>query len=143
MSRMMQSVPTADVVVTNPTHFAVALRYRGDEMGAPKVIAKGQDLIAQRKQRLEDRLAVAAVLATGALVLVVAAMLIGVPLGLAAGQRDLFLAAASPLAENLTLSFAGGGAVVLGIPGRRVVDLWLLSECAVWLSCLSRWRAAE
>jgi len=48
MSRMMQNVPTADVVVTNPTHFAVALRYRGDEMAAPKVIAKGQDLIAQR-----------------------------------------------------------------------------------------------
>ena len=41
---MMQNVPTADVVVTNPTHFAVALSYRGDEMGAPKVIAKGQDL---------------------------------------------------------------------------------------------------
>ena len=52
MSRMMQNVPTADVVVTNPTHFAVALRYRGDEMGAPKVIAKGQDLIAQRIKQI-------------------------------------------------------------------------------------------
>ena len=51
-SRMMQNVPTADVVVTNPTHFAVALRYRGDEMGAPKVIAKGQDLIAQRIKQI-------------------------------------------------------------------------------------------
>jgi flagellar biosynthetic protein FlhB len=48
----MQSVPQADVVVTNPTHFAVALRYRGDEMGAPKVIAKGQDLIAQRIKQI-------------------------------------------------------------------------------------------
>ena len=52
MSRMMQNVPTADVVVTNPTHFAVALRYRADEMGAPKVIAKGQDLIAQRIKQI-------------------------------------------------------------------------------------------
>jgi len=52
MSRMMQNVPTADVVVTNPTHFAVALRYRGEEMTAPMVIAKGQDLIAQRIKQL-------------------------------------------------------------------------------------------
>ena len=52
MSRMMQSVPTADVVVTNPTHFAVALRYRGEEMGAPKVVAKGTDLIAQRIKQI-------------------------------------------------------------------------------------------
>ena len=52
MSRMMQNVPSADVVVTNPTHFAVALRYRGDEMVAPKVIAKGQDLIAQRIKQI-------------------------------------------------------------------------------------------
>jgi flagellar biosynthesis protein FlhB len=52
MSRMMQNVPTADVVVTNPTHYAVALRYRGDEMTAPKVIAKGQDLIAQRIKQI-------------------------------------------------------------------------------------------
>jgi flagellar biosynthetic protein FlhB len=52
MSRMMQNVPKADVVVTNPTHFAVALSYRGDEMGAPKVIAKGQDLIAQRIKQI-------------------------------------------------------------------------------------------
>jgi flagellar biosynthetic protein FlhB len=52
MSRMMQNVPTADVVVTNPTHFAVALRYRGEEMAAPKVIAKGQDLIAQRIKQI-------------------------------------------------------------------------------------------
>jgi flagellar biosynthetic protein FlhB len=52
MSRMMQNVPKADVVVTNPTHYAVALSYRGDEMGAPKVIAKGQDLIAQRIKQI-------------------------------------------------------------------------------------------
>jgi flagellar biosynthetic protein FlhB len=46
--RMMQRVPTADVVVTNPTHFAVALEYRPESMGAPVVVAKGQDLVAER-----------------------------------------------------------------------------------------------
>lgn len=47
-NNMMQSIPRADVVVTNPTHFAVALEYQRDSMSAPAVIAKGQDLIAQR-----------------------------------------------------------------------------------------------
>lgn len=47
MQRMMQEVPKADVVITNPTHFAVALQYK-EELPAPKVVAKGQDLIAQR-----------------------------------------------------------------------------------------------
>lgn len=46
MSRMMQSVPKADVVITNPTHFAVALQYDNKSMVAPVVIAKGQDRIA-------------------------------------------------------------------------------------------------
>ena len=46
--RMMQEVPKADVVVTNPTHFAVALRYDGEKMAAPRVVAKGADLMAQR-----------------------------------------------------------------------------------------------
>jgi len=46
--RMMSGVPTADVVVTNPTHLAVALKYDTEEMGAPTVIAKGQRLMAQR-----------------------------------------------------------------------------------------------
>jgi len=44
--RMMQDVPTADVVVTNPTHFAVALRYDKEGSGAPVVVALGADLIA-------------------------------------------------------------------------------------------------
>jgi flagellar biosynthetic protein FlhB len=44
--RMMQQVPTADVIVRNPTHFAVALRYRPDRDEAPVVVAKGQDRIA-------------------------------------------------------------------------------------------------
>lgn len=46
--RMMQEVPKADVVVTNPTHFAVALRYDEKRMRAPIVVAKGTDLIAAR-----------------------------------------------------------------------------------------------
>ncbi|MDQ7988993.1 MAG: flagellar biosynthesis protein FlhB [Candidatus Dactylopiibacterium sp.] len=44
--RMMAEVPKADVVVTNPTHFAVALKYEAANMGAPKVVAKGADLVA-------------------------------------------------------------------------------------------------
>lgn len=46
--RMMEEVPEADVVITNPTHFAVALKYDEDVMTAPQVIAKGKGLIAQR-----------------------------------------------------------------------------------------------
>jgi flagellar biosynthetic protein FlhB len=46
--RMMSEIPKADVVVTNPTHYAVALRYQGDAMHAPQVVAKGSHLLAQR-----------------------------------------------------------------------------------------------
>lgn len=46
--RMMQQVPGADVVIRNPTHFAVALRYKPDQDSAPIVLAKGQDSIAAR-----------------------------------------------------------------------------------------------
>ena len=46
--RLKKEVPTADVVVTNPTEFAIALKYDVDTMHAPKVIAKGQGVIAQR-----------------------------------------------------------------------------------------------
>lgn len=46
--RMMQDVPTADVVITNPTHFAVALRYDESRNRAPIVVAKGTDLMAAR-----------------------------------------------------------------------------------------------
>lgn len=48
MSRMMQSVPDADVIIRNPTHFAVALKYDPDKGRAPRVLAKGQDLVALR-----------------------------------------------------------------------------------------------
>ena len=44
--RMMESVPEADVIITNPTHYAVALKYKHEEMAAPVVVAMGKDLIA-------------------------------------------------------------------------------------------------
>lgn len=50
--RMMQAVPEADVVITNPTHYAVALKYDTKEMDAPVMIAKGADLIAQKIKEL-------------------------------------------------------------------------------------------
>ena len=50
--RMMAAVPTATVVVTNPTHFAVALRYDQADMAAPIVVAKGSDLVAARIREL-------------------------------------------------------------------------------------------
>jgi flagellar biosynthetic protein FlhB len=54
MGRMMESVPEATVVVTNPTHFAVALKYE-DGMEAPEVLAKGADYIAKKiKEKAEE-----------------------------------------------------------------------------------------
>ncbi|MBF0284590.1 MAG: flagellar biosynthesis protein FlhB [Magnetococcales bacterium] len=50
--RMMKEVPQADVVITNPTHYAIALKYTPGEMHAPKVVAKGRDLVAQRIREL-------------------------------------------------------------------------------------------
>jgi flagellar biosynthetic protein FlhB len=50
--RMMSEVPKADVIVTNPTHYAVALVYRVNEMRAPRVVAKGSYLLAQRIREL-------------------------------------------------------------------------------------------
>ncbi len=50
--RMMAAVPTADVVVTNPTHYAVALKYAEGKMGAPQVVAKGADEVAAKIREL-------------------------------------------------------------------------------------------
>ena len=50
--RMMHKVPTADVVIVNPTHFAVALKYDPKKMRAPRVLAKGVDLVAQNIRRI-------------------------------------------------------------------------------------------
>jgi flagellar biosynthetic protein FlhB len=52
--RMMHKVPTADVVIVNPTHFAVALKYDPQKMRAPRVLAKGVDLVAQNIRRLAE-----------------------------------------------------------------------------------------
>jgi len=52
--RMMSAVPRATMVVANPTHYAIALRYVRDEGGAPLVVAKGKDLIAQRIREIAD-----------------------------------------------------------------------------------------
>jgi len=52
--RMMEEVPKADVIVTNPTHFAVALRYDQDRMKAPIVVAKGSNLIAANIRRIGE-----------------------------------------------------------------------------------------
>lgn len=52
MKRMMQDVPKADVVITNPTHFAVAIKYDLEKASAPFVVAKGQDYIALRIKQI-------------------------------------------------------------------------------------------
>jgi flagellar biosynthetic protein FlhB len=52
--RMMAEVPKADIIVTNPTHFAVALQYRDKEMRAPRVVAKGADLVALRIRAIAE-----------------------------------------------------------------------------------------
>jgi len=51
-SRMMSRVPEADVIITNPTHYAVALRYDESAMSAPRVVAKGADAVAARIREL-------------------------------------------------------------------------------------------
>ena len=55
MRRMMQDVPKADVIITNPTHFSVALQYDSTKMAAPVVLAKGADEIAWRIRQLADQ----------------------------------------------------------------------------------------
>jgi flagellar biosynthetic protein FlhB len=58
--RMMDDVPTADVVVTNPTHYAVALRYDGEKL-APEVVAKGKDLLAFQIRKIAKEHGVAVI----------------------------------------------------------------------------------
>ena len=50
--RMMSDVPNADVIITNPTHVAIALKYETKKMNAPKVVAKGKGYIAERIKEL-------------------------------------------------------------------------------------------
>lgn len=59
--RMMQQVPQSDVVIRNPTHFAVALRYRPEQDAAPIVLAKGQDEVALRIMKVAEEHGVAVI----------------------------------------------------------------------------------
>lgn len=52
--RMMANVPNSDVVITNPTHYAVALEYKSDEMSAPRLVAKGVDTLAFRIREVAE-----------------------------------------------------------------------------------------
>jgi len=52
--RMMAEIPKADVIVTNPTHYAVALRYKSETMRAPTVVAKGVHLLAARIREVAE-----------------------------------------------------------------------------------------
>ena len=52
--RMMEAVPEADVVITNPTHLAIALKYDSEKMMAPRVIAKGAGFIAERIKEIAE-----------------------------------------------------------------------------------------
>ncbi len=56
--RMMEAIPTADVVITNPTHFAIAIKFDPDEMAAPEVVAKGADHMAHRIRETAEEHAV-------------------------------------------------------------------------------------
>ncbi len=56
--RMLKGVPKATIVIANPTHFAVALRYVRSEGGAPRVVAKGQDILALKIRRIAEENAI-------------------------------------------------------------------------------------
>ncbi len=53
--RMMEAVPDADVIITNPTHYAVALKYDHDRMAAPLVLAMGRDLVALKIREIAEQ----------------------------------------------------------------------------------------
>lgn len=54
MRRMMQDVPKADVIITNPTHYAIAIAYKSEKDAAPRIVAKGQDLIAFNIRKIAE-----------------------------------------------------------------------------------------
>lgn len=54
VSRMMQEIPNADVIITNPTHYAIAVKYDADAMLAPEVIAKGTDYVALKIREIAE-----------------------------------------------------------------------------------------
>jgi flagellar biosynthetic protein FlhB len=58
LQRLRKDVPTADVIVTNPTHYAVAIKYDSDTMEAPRIVAKGADYVALRIRQLASELGI-------------------------------------------------------------------------------------
>lgn len=91
--RMLQEVPTADVVLANPTHFAVALKYDREKMAAPIVVAKGPDLLAQKIKEIAKKHGVPIVEKPTLARALYAAVEIGHPV-----PSDLFVAVAEVLA---------------------------------------------
>jgi len=58
MQRLRKDVPTADVIVTNPTHYAIAIKYDSETMEAPKVVAKGADYVALRIRQIASEMGI-------------------------------------------------------------------------------------
>lgn len=104
MSRMMQDVPDADVVVTNPTHFAVALKYDKGGAGAPIVVAKGADLVATQIRTLAQSNSVSMVSAPP----LARALYFSAEVGQEIPQ-GLYMAIAQLLAHVYQLDAAAGG----------------------------------
>lgn len=102
--RMMDAVPEADVVITNPQHFAVALKYDDEATGAPRVVAKGADLVAQRIRELARDNAVAIYQAPPLARALYASTEVGEEI-----PQNLYLAVAKVLAYVYQLSAAAWG----------------------------------
>lgn len=102
--RMMEAVPSADVVITNPTHFAVALKYDGVSGGAPVLVAKGRDLVAHRIRSLAEDNGVAIYAAPPLARALYASSEIGDEI-----PQDLYLAVAKVLAYIYQLRTNGAG----------------------------------
>jgi len=103
--RMMEEVPKADVVITNPTHYAVALKYDPDRMGAPRVVASGGDHMALAIRRVAAEHGVARVEAP----MLARALYHTTKVG-SEVPRELYLAVAQVLAYVFQIRDAGGGA---------------------------------
>ena len=103
--RMMEAVPTADVVITNPTHFAVALKYDAVSGKAPVLVAKGRDLIALQIRSVAEEHEVAIFSAPPLARALYASSDIGDEI-----PQDLYLAVAKVLAYIFQLRSGGGGA---------------------------------
>ena len=107
MNRMIAAVPKADVVVTNPTHFAVALKHDPVTMGAPVVVAKGQDLLAKRIREVAQKAGVPVLEEPPLARALYAAVPVGHPI-----PANLFHAVAEVLAWVYSLKTKTGGSRV-------------------------------